>query len=74
MRGVIKKPPRRVCALIETSPARVKVESRRVEYDVENVAQAILDSELPDEIAGQLRTAMFQSQVEPATSSCGRGS
>ena len=48
----------RACwALVETSPHAVNVESRRVEYDVAEAAGAILDSELPDEFAGQLREA-----------------
>jgi len=49
--------PRACWALIETSPDGLNVEFRRVEYDVETVAQAILASELPDEFAGQLREA-----------------
>jgi putative phosphoesterase len=49
--------PRACWALIEVSPAGVVVGFRRVEYDVERVAQAILDSDLPDEFAGQLREA-----------------
>ena len=48
----------RVCwALLETSGDGVSVEFRRVEYEVEKVAQAILASELPDAFAGQLREA-----------------
>lgn len=48
----------RACwALIETSADGVKVEFRRVEYDVEKAAQAVLASDLPDEFAGQLREA-----------------
>ena len=35
----------------------LNIEFRRVEYEVEQVAQAILDSDLPDEFAGQLREA-----------------
>ncbi len=35
----------------------MKVEFRRVEYDVEKAAQAVLASDLPDEFAGQLREA-----------------
>lgn len=35
----------------------MKVEFRRVEYDVETAAQAVLASDLPDEFAGQLREA-----------------
>lgn len=49
--------PRACWALVETSPDGVSVEFRRVEYDAESVAQAILDSELPDEFADQLREA-----------------
>ena len=49
--------PRACWALIETSPDGANVEFRRVEYDVETVARAILASDLPDEFAGQLREA-----------------
>ena len=49
--------PRACWALIETSPDGIDVDFRRVEYDVESAAQAVLTSELPDEFAGQLREA-----------------
>jgi len=49
--------PRACWALIETSRDAVTVEFRRVEYDVERAARAILDSELPREFADQLRRA-----------------
>ena len=49
--------PRACWALIETSADSVNVEFRRVEYDVEAAAQAVLGSDLPDEFAGQLREA-----------------
>lgn len=55
--------PRACWALIETSPDGVNVEFRRVEYDVEAVAQAILASDLPDEFAGQLRDARGYTPV-----------
>ena len=56
--GKPKDGDRRACwALIETSPDGVRVEFRRVEYDVEAAAQAVLESDLPDEFAGQLREA-----------------
>ena len=49
--------PRACWALIETSSDGVNVDFRRVGYDVEKVARAILDSDLPHEFAGQLREA-----------------
>lgn len=49
--------PRAAWALIETARDSVAVEIRRVEYDVEAAAQAILDSDLPDAFADQLRRA-----------------
>ena len=49
--------PQACWALIDTSAEGVNVAFRRVEYDVERVAQAILASELPDAFAGQLREA-----------------
>lgn len=49
--------PRACWALVETLSDGVNVEIRRVAYDVEKVAQAILDSDLPDEFADQLREA-----------------
>lgn len=47
--------PRACWALVEISAGGVKVQFRRVAYDVEHVAEAILDSDLPDEFAGQVR-------------------
>ena len=48
----------RACwALVETSPAGVTVDFRRVDYDIEAAAQGILASELPHEFAAQLREA-----------------
>jgi putative phosphoesterase len=48
----------RACwALVETSPAGVTAEFRRVDYDIEAAAQGILASELPHEFAAQLREA-----------------
>ncbi|MCA1570957.1 MAG: metallophosphatase family protein [Chloroflexi bacterium] len=49
--------PRACWALIETSADGVSVEFRRVEYDVEAAVQAVLESDLPDEFAGQLLEA-----------------
>jgi len=49
--------PRACWALIETSADGVNVEFRRVEYDVEAAVQAVLESDLPDEFAGQLLEA-----------------
>ena len=49
--------PRACWALVETSPDGVNLEFHRVEYDVDTVAEAIRDSALPDEFAGQLRDA-----------------
>ena len=49
--------PRACWALVDTASGGVHVEFRRVEYDVEKVAQAILASDMPDEFAGQLREA-----------------
>jgi putative phosphoesterase len=47
--------PRACWALLDTSTGAV--EFRRVEYDVERTAQAILASDLPDEFAAQVREA-----------------
>ena len=49
--------PRCCWALVETSPAGLTVEFRRVEYDIDAAAQGILASELPHEFAAQLREA-----------------
>ena len=49
--------PRACWALIETSPDGVRVEFRRVAYDVEAAARAVEASELPSEFADQLREA-----------------
>ena len=49
--------PRACWALIETTPAEVRVDLRRVEYEVEAAALAIEASDLPDEFADQLREA-----------------
>lgn len=35
----------------------MNVEFRRVEYDVEHIAQVIIASDLPNEFAGQVREA-----------------
>ncbi len=43
--------------LIETGPEGIAVELRRVAYDVDAAAAAILASDLPDEFAAQLREA-----------------
>ena len=48
----------RACwALVETGPAGVTVEFRRVDYDIDAAAQGILASDLPHEFAAQLREA-----------------
>ncbi|MEX0629659.1 MAG: hypothetical protein WEE67_04370 [Chloroflexota bacterium] len=49
--------PHACWALIETTPADVRVEFRRVAYDIEAAARAIEASHLPDEFAAQLRGA-----------------
>jgi putative phosphoesterase len=49
--------PRACWALLETGPAGLTVEFRRVDYDIEAAAQGILASELPHEFAAQLREA-----------------
>lgn len=42
--------------MLDVTPSSINVEHRRVEYDVERTAQAIVDSELPNELADFLRT------------------
>jgi putative phosphoesterase len=54
--------PRGCWALIELSAPGVTVEFRRVDYDVERAASAIVASDLPDEFADQLRQARGYSQ------------
>jgi putative phosphoesterase len=49
--------PRGCWALLATGPHGLTVEFRRVAYDVERAAEAILASELPTEFASQLREA-----------------
>lgn len=49
--------PRACWALIETSADNVRVEFRRVEYDLEGATRAIEASDLPHEFADQLREA-----------------
>ena len=49
--------PRGCWALIETSPTGLTVEFRRVAYDIERTAAAILASDLPHEFVDQLREA-----------------
>lgn len=49
--------PRACWALIEPASDGLRVEFRRVAYDLERTARAIIDSDLPDEFAGQLREA-----------------
>ncbi len=55
----------RACWALVDSVAR-SVEFRRVEYDVERTAQAILTSDLPDEFAAQVREASGY-QTAPAS-------
>jgi putative phosphoesterase len=59
--GSVGKPkdrdPRACWALIETAGDAVRVEFRRVAYDVEAAARAVEASELPSEFADQLREA-----------------
>ena len=65
--GKPKDGDRRACwALIETSVAGVATEFRRVEYDVERAAGAILNSDLPHEFADQLRRASAYEATTPA--------
>jgi hypothetical protein len=48
---------------VETGPAGLTVDFRRVEYDVEAAARGILASELPHEFAAQFREARgFRAQ------------
>ena len=66
--GSVGKPkdgdPRACWALLETSPDGIAVEFRRVKYDVERTAVAILASDLPAEFADQLREARgYQAPV-----------
>ena len=49
--------PRACWALVETSPAGLTVDFRRVDYDIDAAVQGILASELPHEFAAQLREA-----------------
>ena len=49
--------PRTCWALIETAADDIRVEFRRVAYDVEAAARAVEASELPSEFADQLREA-----------------
>ena len=58
--------PRACWALIETSADDVRVEFRRVEYDVEEAARAIEGSDLPHEFADQLRGARGYNGPVPA--------
>jgi putative phosphoesterase len=58
--------PRGCWALIETGAARVEVTFRRVAYDVERAAQAILATDLPAEFADQLREARGYRVPAPA--------
>ena len=44
-------------ALLETSPGAVRVDFRRIDYDVEAAARAVESSDLPHEFADQLREA-----------------
>jgi len=58
--------PRACWALIDVEPHQVTVEFRRVTYDVEAAAAAILASDLPHEFADQLREARgFHRTVTP---------
>jgi putative phosphoesterase len=49
--------PRACWALVDTGPAGVTVDFRRVDYDIAAAAAGILASELPHEFAAQLREA-----------------
>lgn len=64
--GSVGKPkdgdPRACWALLDTASGAL--EFRRVEYDVERTAQAILASDLPDEFAAQVREARGYKPVE----------
>ena len=44
------------CVLLDVSASAVDAEVRRVEYDVERAARAIVESGLPNEFADDLRT------------------
>ena len=58
--------PRACWAFVETSPAGVRVDFRRVAYDVEAAAGAVEDSDLPHEFVDQLREARgYQSFARP---------
>ena len=52
--------------IVEAEEAVRAVEFVRVEYDLERATQGILDSDLPDEFADQLRTGGTQKPVEVA--------
>ena len=52
--------------IVEAEEAVRAVEFIRVEYDLERATQGILDSDLPDEFADQLRTGGTQKPVEVA--------
>jgi len=56
---------RRSARLLGVDRDIAKVEFRRVEYDVEKAAQAVLASDLPDEFAGQLREARGSCLFSP---------
>jgi putative phosphoesterase len=58
--------PRGCWALIETGAGGVTVEFRRVDYDVERAAAAILASDLPAEFAEELREARGYPKPVPA--------
>jgi putative phosphoesterase len=58
--------PRGCWALLETGPGGLTVEFRRVTYDVEQAASAILASDLPSEFADQLREARGYLRPVPA--------
>ncbi len=58
--------PRACWALLETGPDGLTVEFRRVPYDVERAAAAILASDLPAEFADQLREARGYRAPVPA--------
>ncbi len=67
--GSVGKPkdgdPRAGWVLLDVTAENVTVEIVRVDYDVEEVARAILVSELPDEFAEQLRTGgLPEGQVQ----------
>ena len=66
--------PRACGALLETSADALRVEFRRVSYDVERAARAIRASELPDEFADQLLEARGYRPGIAAPSSASAGS